>query len=176
MGNWYYLGMPKNVWPLFNTFGPTFFHHCSQKYLYVVMPTHFLTYFAKSTIILTRRGTLEIRVYWYIFSSTWAYNKRTQTLPPSWLCGRIQNFARFGEFDSQISSLLAQIFSLFIQELSWTHRFQAQISSWHYMCVQLDSWKSVPTNLKSMSKTRFLCEKWCSMASVPTWDFQWLFC
>ncbi len=30
------------------------------------MPTLFLTYFAKSPIILTRRGTLELRVHWLI--------------------------------------------------------------------------------------------------------------
>ncbi len=28
-GNWYYLGMPKNVGPHFLPFGPTFFHEYS---------------------------------------------------------------------------------------------------------------------------------------------------
>ncbi len=39
-GNWYYLGMPKNVGPHFLPFGPTFFHHATYVPIFKVKGCH----------------------------------------------------------------------------------------------------------------------------------------
>ncbi len=51
-------------------------------------------YFPKNTMILSRRGTLELRVHWFYF------HERFQLLSPTLIqfCNRIRSFGMLGTF------------------------------------------------------------------------------
>ena len=62
-GNWYYLGMPKNAWPLFNLYGPALFHHATWRPWLLTSVTHW----PHLTFGEWRRGTdglFEIEWIW----------------------------------------------------------------------------------------------------------------